>query len=68
MQFARRSQLPLSDHVHELNAGERRRGRAKGFETQRRPRHPLDRSVVLFDNVVQIFLSPDFDVRLILRV
>ena len=54
-QFARRSQLTLSDHVHELNAGEGRGGRPKGLEPHHRSHHTLDRSVVLFDDVVQVF-------------
>jgi hypothetical protein len=54
--------------VHELDPGECRGGRAKGFEPQRRPRHPLYRAMVLFDDVVQIFPSPDFDIRLVVRI
>jgi hypothetical protein len=68
MQFAHRSQLPLSDHVHELDAGECRRSRTKGLEPERRSCFPLDCSVILFDDVVQIFPPPDFDARLMPRV
>ena len=44
------------------------RTRSKGFEPEHWPRHSLDRSVVLFDDIIQIFDLTDFDVRLMFRV
>ena len=62
------SALALSDHLHELDPGERRYSRPKGFETQHRPRHSFHRPVILFDNVIEIFDAADFDVRFMLRI
>jgi hypothetical protein len=36
----------------------------KGLETEHRSRHSLHRSMVLFDNIIEIFDAADFDVRL----
>lgn len=38
-------ELPLADHVHELDAGEHVAGGAEGLEVEHRPRHTLDRGV-----------------------
>jgi hypothetical protein len=48
-------ELILSDHVHELDAGQHVSGRIKGFEVEHRPGHPLDGPMVLLDDVVEIF-------------
>jgi hypothetical protein len=40
----------------------------KVLNPKRQPRHPLDRSVVLSDDVVEILYPSDFDVSLVLRV
>ena len=58
-----RAQLALADHVHEFNSGESCRGGPNGFEPHHRPHHSFDGSVVLFDDVVQIFDPTDLDVR-----
>jgi hypothetical protein len=38
--------------MHEFDAGKGCRSRPEGFEPQRWPRHSLDRSVVLFKNII----------------
>ncbi|TDX62098.1 hypothetical protein EDE12_1114 [Methylosinus sp. sav-2] len=67
-QFATGLQLVLSDHMHEFYPRECRGSRSKGFETQHRPRHSLHRSMVLFDNIIEVFDAADLDVRLMLLV
>jgi hypothetical protein len=67
-QCVRHPQLSLSDHVHELDPGKSCRSRSKGFETQHWSHHSLDGSVILFDNVVQILVLTDFDIRFVLLV
>jgi len=62
-QFTRCSQAPFSDHAHEFDACECRRGRTKGLETRRRSRRSLDRPVILLNDIGRMFPSPDFDVR-----
>jgi hypothetical protein len=42
--------------------------RPEGFEPQRWPRHALNRSVVVFKNIIEIFDLTDFDVRLMFCV
>ena len=54
--------------MHEFDAGKGCRSRPEGFEPQRWPRHSLDRSVVLFKNIIEIFDLTDFDVRLMFCV
>jgi len=49
--------------MHEFDAGKGCRSRSEGFVPQRWPRHSLDRSVVLFKNIIEIFDLTDFDVR-----
>jgi hypothetical protein len=59
--FVRRWQLAFPDHVHEFDAGKCRRGRTKGLEPQHRPYQPLDGSMILFDDVVEVFDLADLD-------
>jgi hypothetical protein len=59
--FARRQQLALPDHVHEFEAGQRHGGGPEGLEPQHRPHQPLDGSMILFDDVVEVFDPTDLD-------
>src|SRR5574343_1187478 len=45
----------LTNHVHEFDSGKYAAGTSEGFEIQRRPNSPLDGSMVLLDDVVEIF-------------
>jgi hypothetical protein len=67
-QFPCRAHLALADHVHEFDAGNGCCSRSKRFKTEHWPHHSLDGTVVLFDDVIQIFDLTDFDVRLMFRV
>lgn len=48
-------ELALADHVHELDASEHISGSSKRLEAQHRPGDALDRTMVLFDDVIKIF-------------
>src|SRR5262245_6758663 len=48
--------------MHELDAGQRALRCFKRLEPQHRARHPLDGSMVLFHDIIQIFHLPDDDV------
>jgi hypothetical protein len=48
-------ELTLSDPVHEFDAGDRRCGLAEMLEVEHRTEPKLDGSVILFDQIVQIF-------------
>jgi hypothetical protein len=52
MQFTCRTQLALSDHVHEFDTGKRRRSRPKGFEPEHWAHNSFDGTVILFDKVI----------------
>jgi hypothetical protein len=54
-QFACRQQLALPDHVHQFNAGEGHSRGPEGFEPQHRSCLSLDGSVILLDDVVEVF-------------
>ena len=60
--------LPLLDHVHELNAAKQDACTPKGLESEHRSSAPLDCSVILFDNVVQILVLADPDRHIALGV
>jgi len=47
--------------VHNLNAGQKDPGTAKGFESQHGPGASFDRPMVLLDKVVEIFGRADLD-------
>jgi hypothetical protein len=66
--FDCRQQLALPDHVHEFDAGKRHRGRPEGLEPQHRPYQPLDGSMILFDDVVEVFDLTDLNARRIFGV
>ena len=53
--------LPLSDHVRGLDPSQCRLGRMEGLEAKHRARDPLNETVVLFDDVVQVFDLQDLD-------
>ena len=48
-------QLTLPDPMHEFDAGDRRCGLAEILEAEHRSEPKLDRSVILFDPIIQIF-------------
>ena len=47
-----KSELALSDPMHEFDAGNRRRGSSKMLEAEHRTEPQLDRSVILLDQIV----------------
>jgi len=47
-------ELALADHVHQLDAGEYGAGGPERFEVEHRPGHPLDGTMVLLDDVVEV--------------
>jgi hypothetical protein len=49
--------------VHGLDAGDDLDGRPEGLEPHHRPSSPLDGSVILLDDVVQVLALPKLDVR-----
>ena len=51
-------ELTLSDPVHEFDAGDGRRGSSKMLEAEHRTKPQLDRSMVLFNQIVDVFGRP----------
>jgi hypothetical protein len=51
--------LTFSDPVHEFDAGDRRRGSSKLLEAEHRTKPQLDRSVILLNQIVEVFGRPD---------
>ena len=60
--------LSFRDHVHQLNAGQKDPGTAKILEAQHGPDAPLDRPMVLLDEVVEIFGLADLDRRFTISI
>jgi hypothetical protein len=54
-------QWPLLEHVHEFDTDERALGRIKRLEPEQRPRHPLYCSVILLDDIVEVFPLANHD-------
>ena len=52
-------ELTLSDPMHEFDAGDCRRRSAKALEAERRTKPKLDRSVILLNQIVEVFGRPD---------
>jgi hypothetical protein len=52
-------ELTLPDPMDEFNAGDRRCGSTEMFEAEHRTQPKLDRSVILLDQIVQIFRGSD---------
>ena len=48
-------ELTLPDPMHEFNAGDRRCGSKEMLEAEHGTKPKLDRSMILFDQIVQIF-------------
>jgi hypothetical protein len=46
--------LPISDHVHEFDSGQKDAGTAKILEAEHRPGSAFNGTVVLLDVVVQV--------------
>ncbi len=59
--FAHPSDLSLSNHVHDLVALQRSPCSLEGKEAHPWLDQPLDKTVVLLDQVVQVFDLPKFD-------
>ena len=55
--------LSFNDHVHQFDAGKKDPSTAKSFESQRGSRASLDRPMILFEKVVEIFGLADLDGR-----
>ena len=55
--------LPLLDHVHGLDAGNNNAGTPKRLELQYRSSDCLDCSVILLDDVVQVFVFAHQDIN-----
>ena len=54
-EFACQHQLAFPDHVHQFDPGEGHSRGPEGFEPEHRSCLSLDDSVILFDNVVEVF-------------
>jgi hypothetical protein len=54
-------QLTFADHLHELNSSERHGRRPEGLEPQHRSHLALDRSMVLLNDVVEVFKLPELN-------
>ena len=67
-QSACQHQLALPDHVHDLDPGERHGGGPEGFEPEHQSRLPLNGSVILLDNIVEVFDLAHLDAGLGLGV
>src|SRR5262245_42157776 len=75
-EFGRRAALvsglppPLSflDHVHALNPHEGVLGCLERFESQHRPCHPLDPSMILLDYIIKVFDWADEDLLAVLSM
>ena len=51
--------MTFSDPVHEFDAGDRRCGSPKLLEAEHRTKPQLDRSVILLNQIVEVFGRPD---------
>lgn len=56
-------ELTFLDHMHQFNSCEQDPNAAKRFESKHRSHDPLDRPVVLLDDVVHVLALPQFDIR-----
>src|SRR6185437_8740691 len=61
-------QLPLSDHVHRLDIGQQDPRAAQRLETQHWSSNALDGTMVLLDNVIQVFALTQLNVSLMVGV
>ena len=52
-------ELALSEPVDEFDAGDRRRGSSKVLEPEHRTKPKLDRSVILLNQIGDVFGRPD---------
>jgi len=59
--FAYRQQLSLPDHGHEFDANKPHRSRPEGLEPRHRVYQPLDGSMILFDDIVEVFDLTELD-------
>jgi hypothetical protein len=53
--------LPLADHMHQFDAAQQNTCAPEGLEPEHRSSSPLDRPVILFDDVVQILVLADLE-------
>jgi len=60
--------LFLLDHMHEFDTGERPLGCVERFEPQHGPCHPLDCSMVLLDDIIEILELADGNRGAVLRI
>ena len=61
-------QLFFLDHVHECDPGEGPLGRVERFAPQHRTSHPLDGSMILFLNIIEIVDLAESDRRAVFRI
>ena len=59
--FSLPEHLSFLDHVHEFNPDQSALSCLERFDPQHRPGHPLDCSMVLFHDVVEVLHLPDAD-------
>ena len=52
--------MSFLQHAPELNSSQGRLCRPEGFETQHRANYPLDKPVILLDNIIQVLALADF--------
>ena len=57
------AELAFADHVHDLDAGDKDSGAAKGFEAEHPPDDAFDGAVVRLDEVAQVLRLEQFDGR-----
>ena len=67
-EFTGEQQLTLPDHVDQLDPRERHGRRPEGLEPQHRSHQSLDGSMILLNNVVEIFDLTDLDASFVLSV
>jgi TetR/AcrR family transcriptional regulator, transcriptional repressor for nem operon len=67
-ELACEQRLAVPDHVHLLDPGERHGGTPEGLEPQHRSHQSLDGSVILLNNVVEIFDLTDLGASFVLGV
>ena len=67
-EFTCEQQLALPDHVHQLDPRERHGRRPEGLEPQHRSHQSLDGSMILLNNVVEIFDLTDLDASFVFSI
>ena len=58
----RQDAVATPDHAHDLKASQGCRGCLHPLEAAGRPDHTLERTVIRFDDIVQVFRGPVLDI------